>query len=87
MYLKLAEVFVKHERVWELKVYAAYYGFAAGQEEAAIKELKEVIEKGTGDWVKIAKDVLEGHEKEKADKDGKKDEDDDDGDEDDGMGG
>ena len=73
MYLKLAEVFVKHERVWELKVYAAYYGLSCNQEEAAVKELKEVIEKGKGDWVKIAKNVLEGHEKKEADKDGDED--------------
>ncbi|MCB9894368.1 MAG: hypothetical protein H6839_07960 [Planctomycetes bacterium] len=86
MYLKLAEVFAKHERVWELKVYAAYFALSCDQEEAGVKELKEVIEKGKGDWVKIAKDVLERHEKKDAGDDEGSDEGDDEDSDDEDMG-
>lgn len=59
MYLALAKTFPKHERVWELKVYAAWYGSKTDQRDASKKELAEIAEKGEGQWKDIAKQVLE----------------------------
>jgi tetratricopeptide (TPR) repeat protein len=70
MYQKLAKAFDKHERVWELKVYAAWYGISSGEKEACLKELQEVAEKGEGSWKAIAKSVLDGQAEKEAKEDG-----------------
>jgi tetratricopeptide (TPR) repeat protein len=64
LYLKLAKAFDKHERVWELKVYAAWYGLSGDEKEACRKELAEVAEKGEGQWKDIAKSLLEEKDEE-----------------------
>jgi hypothetical protein len=77
LYLKLAKVFEKHERVWELKVYAAWYGTEIGDaavQQAAKKELAEVAEKGEGQWKEIAKSILEQDEKGEEKEDGAEEE-------------
>jgi tetratricopeptide (TPR) repeat protein len=64
LYLNLAKAFDKHKRVWELKVYAAWYGLSGDEKEACRKELAEVAEKGEGQWKDIAKTLLEQKEEE-----------------------
>ena len=70
MYLALAAAFPKHERVWELKVYAAWYGLSSGATDEAKAELKDVVENGEGRWKDIAKQVLDGANEEGSEKDG-----------------
>ena len=77
LYLRLAKAFAKHERVWELKVYAAWYGMSGPDKEACKKELAEVAEKGEGQWKDIAKNVLEESEKEEGEEEGGEEGDDD----------
>lgn len=59
LYLELGKVFSTHERIWEIKVYAAYFAIEAGDKETGRKELADVAANGKGQWKGIAQSILE----------------------------
>jgi tetratricopeptide (TPR) repeat protein len=62
----LLKAFAKHDRVKEIKFFAAYYAKQDGDNATARKELEALIKDGPEDdrWVKSAKNVIEQMDKE-----------------------
>lgn len=57
--LAMVAGFPASERIWEIKVYAAYYAYESGDIATAKKEMKEVADKGKGEWADTAKLMME----------------------------
>ena len=59
LYVELGKVFSTHERIWEIKVYAAYFAIEAGDKETGRKELADIAANGKGQWKGIAQSILD----------------------------